>query len=354
LAALGAIVGIWGIPAVLYAADHWERVEAIGGRLIGIFGRASSHAERVGVTAELQGNINGARREMQAELEGVLPHPVRIKFVRRPEDLAEIREGEVVLALGNHRRKAENLARATLAYTSTDLIRTARPYVDPAVLRSTDYAVAKRILQRSSSEALDYFLNTMWAIELDGSPAIRALAHRIDAIDRQGLLTRILLTEFLEIGRRYYPAFAPPGLHAVTLEFVDHLYRIVTKAPDEDLGGQLVFQSGPIRVGVVLVADRLVADRAGARPYVWRCLHDIKTGCAAVYLLARGSNTRLMAEVFSGLKGNGRVLDIGDPTEFAIETDTGPVMVSCLRVLGDIRGYGATARATDAPVASAS
>lgn len=339
-AAFLAVAGSWTVPLSLWAISHWERVESVVGRLLRIPGHLWVHAERVGISAEMQGLINGARRSMLDELDGSLPHPVRVKFVRNPEDLAELRDGEVVIALGNHRRPAENLARATLAYVKSDLIRPARSYVDPKVLRTIDHSVTKRVLKGSDRNALDFFLNSIWTTELSDAPDLQLIAHEIETIERHGLLTRVILSEFLELGRRLYPEFPPPGVYETTRAIVGHLFRIVTKRPDEDLGDRLMFRSTHVTVGVVLVADREVAERTGARAYVWRCLNDIKLGCGAVYLLARGANASLIPSIIDELRGNGRISDIGEPMVYEIVTSTGPVTATCVRILAEQRGYG--------------
>lgn len=341
LAAGAAIIGTWALPVALWAMGNWERVETIGAGLLSVPGRVWSHAERVSISAEMQGHINGARRKMLEELEGALPHPVRVKFVRKPGDLTELHEGEIVVVLGNHKRRAENLARATLAYTTADLIRPARPYVDPKVMRSIDHSVTKRILRESDTGALDFFLNSIWADEITRTPDLQGVAHEVETIERHGLLTRVLLTEFLELGRRFYPEFPPPGIFDATRGLLGHLYRIATKRPDESLGDGLMFRTSFLSVGVVLVADKDMAAKAGPRAYVWRCLEDIRKGCHAVYLLARGSNASLIPEVLGGLRGHGRVMDIGDPTTYQMYSETGRVTVTCVRILADQRGYGA-------------
>lgn len=350
LAALAALVATWSIPATLWAIGHWERVESIGGGVITAFSRMWTRAERVGLSAEMQGLINGARRTLLDELEGALPHPVRVKFVRKPEDLVTLHEGEIVVALGNHRRRAENLARATLAYVRADLIRPSRPYVDPVVMRTIDHSVTKRVLRGSDRDALDYFLNSIWASELASTPEIQDVAHEIETIERHGLLTRVLLAEFLELGRRLYPEFPPPGVYVATRSLVSHLFRIVTKRPDEDLGDGLIFRSSLLTVGVVLVADRDVASRSGAKAYVWRCIEDIRKGCVAVYLLARGANADLIPEIVESLRGHGRIVDISEPMSYDMFSSSGPVRATCVRIVAEQRGYGSPTAAESEPL----
>lgn len=229
------------------------------------------------------------------------------------------------------RRHAENVARATLAYVSAATIPPARAYVDRQVLRSVDFSLTKRILRASSGEALDFFLNQLWSPSLVSEPELRELCHEIEVIERDGLLTRVLLAEYLELGRRLYGQFPAAGVHESTLALLHLIYRIVTRDHSEELGDQLLFRMGPLRVGIVLVADRKLSDRRGAAPYVWRCLKDMKSGCDSVYLLARGSNRLVVAEAVDAIRTNGRVLDI-QVNEYDVHSHLGIVAVTCARI----------------------
>lgn len=336
-----AIIGIgagWLAAMATIVINHPEKAEAIAGRLLGTFGWANSRAQRLALSAELQGTINGGRNELHDEVAGLMPYPARVKFVRSEGDIATLQEGEVVIALHDPRRHAENVARGTLAYVAAATIPPARAYVDRQVLRSIDFSLTKRILRASSGEALDFFLNQLWSPSLVSEPELRELCHEIEVIERDGLLTRVLLAEYLELGRRLYGQFPPADVHEATLALLHLLYRIVTRDHSEEIGDQLLFRNGPLRVGIVLVADRKLSDRLGPSPYVWRCLRDMKAGCDSVYLLARGSNRRLLGDVVASLRTNGRVLDI-QVTEYDVPSHLGVVAVTCARIAFEQTSY---------------
>lgn len=336
-----AIIGIaagWVAAAATIVINNPERAEAIGGRLLGTFGWANSRAQRLALSAELQGTINGGRNELHEEVAGLMPYPARVKFVRSQGELASLEEGEVVIALHDPRRHAENVARATLAYVAAATIPPARAYVDRRVLQSVDFSLTKRILRASSGEALDFFLNQLWSPSLLSEPELRELCHEVEVIERDGLLTRVLLAEYLELGRRLYGQFPPADVHESTLALLHLLYRIVVRDRTEELGDELLFRKGPLRVGIVLVADRKMSDRLGASPYVWRCLNDMKAGCDSVYLLARGVNRLLLGEVVDALRTNGRVLDI-QVTEYNVHSHLGIVAVTCARIAFEQASY---------------
>ena len=343
LAGIVGVLAAWSGVVLVAAASNWEAVEKRGGRLIGLIGYFSSTAERVGLSAEMQGAINGARRELQDELPDVMPYPARVKFVRRPDELCALKDGEVVISLKNPGKKAENTARATLTYVTAATIRPARPYVSKPVMSGVDYSITKRVLRKADRHALDFFLTEMWEPALANEPELRDICHEVEKIERKGLLTRVLLAEFLELGRRLYGEFPPPTVHAETREFVAHMARLADKAPDEDV--DLDFRRGNLKVGVVLVGERDRAAREGARPYVGRCITDIRSGCDSIYLLARGARCDLVREVVSQLENHGRVLNI-DLAEYLVHMDTGPVEAVSARLSVDQKGYSPSSAIT--------
>jgi hypothetical protein len=336
LTAVLAVAGGWALAAGAWSIGHWETVERNGGRLLGVLGRASTSAERVALSAEMQGVINGGRKALSDEFSEIMPYPARVKFVRGEEELGQLKDGEIVLALRDPSHHSENTARAALAYVVTATIRPARPYVDLEVLAGVHYSLTKRMLRNGDRNALDFFLTEMWAPALKDNSRLQDLCHEIEAIEGRGLLTRVLLVEFLELGRRLYGQYPPPTVHKETADFVDHLARLAQKGPDEDV--ELLFSRGSLRVGVVLVAEREKAVRDGPHPYVSRCLKNIRAGCDAIYLLARGARCDLVSEIVSQLGTNGRVLAI-DLTNYEVELGGQSVSAVVARVSVDQRGY---------------
>jgi hypothetical protein len=332
LAAGIGILGVWIGAVVLALWDRWDRVEKWGGRAIGALSYLSTRAERVGLSAEMQGLINGARRELEDELPDVMPYAARVQFVRNEADLAVLGEGEVVISLKDPRRRAENTARATMAYVSAATLRPARPYVARDVVTGVDYSLTKKILREADVRALDYFLTEMWEPGLRAQPDLRDICHEVERIEGQGLLTRILLSEFLQLGRELWGQFPPRDVLSETREFVAYLARVGDKHPD-DLP-DLDFIRRHIKVGIVLVGERERAEQEGARPYVQATLYRMGRGAQSVYLLARGARRPLVSEVLSQVENDGRVLAV-DVTEYTVTIDDHPVGAVCARLTVD-------------------
>ena len=331
LGAVIAALGGWSVLLVAGVVNHWEGVEKWGGRLLGSASYFSGRAERVALSAEMQGLINGARKEMAGELPDVMPLPARIRFVRNERDLAELGEGEVVISLRDPRRHAENTARAALAYVSTAAVRPARPYVGRDVMTGVDYSLTKKILRCADVRALDYFLTDLWAPSVEGHPELQAICDAVEHIDEQGLLTRVLLEEFLDLGRRLWGQNPSPAVQAEAREFVDFLAHLVEKQPDERV--ELAFIRARLKVAAVLVGERERAEGLGAAPYVRATKVAMQTA-DAVYMLARGARCPLVHEVLRHVEGDDRVRAI-DVTEYSVEITGNAVKAICARIAVD-------------------
>jgi hypothetical protein len=335
LAAVLGVAGGWAAVIVLAVADRMETVEKWGGRGLGSLSWLGSRTERVALAAEIQGLINGARKDLQAELPDVMPSPARVRFVRTEVEVAALREGEVVISLKNPRKRAENTARATMAYVSTAMIRPARPYVAPSVIAGVDYSVTKKILRQADVHALDYFLNEVWGPELEGRADLRDACHEVERVEAHGLLTHVLLVEYLELGRKRWGGYPSEAERSETREFLSYVANVADKDPEDY--PPLEFLRRSLRVGVVLVGEKGRAEQEGARPYVKATLHKIGLGCDSVYLLARGARCPLVAEVLAQVENDGRVRVV-DLADYQVEMDGRLVPAVCARLTVEQRG----------------
>jgi hypothetical protein len=210
-------------------------------------------------------------------------------------------------------------------------------------MSAVEYAITKRILRRSDRRALDYFLTSLWEPAMQTEPGLREACMEIETIEKKGYLTRVLLAEYLELGRRLFGEFPTEAVRQETREFVHHLAQLARREVDDE-SVDLDFKRGELRVGVVLVGNREKALTEGAAPYVKACLFDIKAGYNSIYVLARGARCPLVEEVVGRLRGNGRVLD-SDIARYQLEIDGHLVDAVCARIVIDQGEYSPSSRA---------
>lgn len=342
------VVGVLGFvgglmtPVVVFAATNWELTQRWIGRGLSLLGWASGTIDRTSTAAQVQGVINGGREVLQDELDGIMSEPARVRFVKDAADLARVEDGEIVIAMKRSRDAAENLANATLAYVTAATIRPARPYVDPDTLRSIDFSLTKRVLYSTDKRALDYLLTRLWPPAVDHRPDLLELCHLTEALGEDGLLTRVLLAEYLDMGRRLYGRFPPPRVYEETREFAQFLYRIAAREPGVE--PNLSFRSANIRVGVVLVGDRDRAQLLGAAPYIRAVLINMQQGASGVYMLARGARRPILIRAVEQLGTDGRVMEAA-VTDYVVSLNGRLVDASCARILfhpGAASAFGLT------------
>ena len=150
-------------------------------------------------------------------------------------------------------------------------------------------------------------------------------------------LTRVLLAEYLELGRRLYGEYPSLSVHAEARAFLSHMARLTSRDPDARF--PLGFRERNIRVGVVLAGDRERAAREGARPYVRACQWHMKRGVGAVYILGRGARRAVVTEAASELEKDGRVLAV-DLLEYFEERQGQKVPAICARIVVDFPTAG--------------
>ncbi len=344
---LTAVVGMLGAWALVIAAivwEQWDRVEKNGGRVLGALSYLTGHGKRVAISAEMQGLINGARNDLDDEVPGVMPLPARVRFVRDDADLAALGDGEVVISLKNPRQHAENTARATMAYVAAAAMRPARPYVGRTVMTGIDFSLTKKFLRRADAHALDFFLTEIWAPTVEGQPDLQDICDQIERIDTGGVLTRILLAEFLELGRRLWGRNPSPAVQSEAREFVGYLAKMVDKQPGEH--GTLEFIREHLQVGAVLVGERERAEQEGTRPYVAAGLWAMRAGCTSVYLLGRGARCALVREVAAQLEKDGRVRAV-DVAEYLVQMTHKPIAAVCAHLTVEQRPRPSHGRRTE-------
>jgi hypothetical protein len=112
VAGLVAVASGWIGLAALFVLSNRELVEKYFGRTLALISWAGSAVQRQALSSEIQGVINGGRRDLADELGELMPYAATVKFVRDETDLAQLEDGQVVIALRHPRKHAENTARA--------------------------------------------------------------------------------------------------------------------------------------------------------------------------------------------------------------------------------------------------
>jgi transcription antitermination factor NusA-like protein len=264
--------------------DQWAsliyRFLSFVGAVVGVF---KERLERGRIAADIQAVINTAGQELSKQSPGALAHLVRIDWASVAQAEAYLEQGEVIVRLDRHANQDRNIVVATLTYVSKGLLPRARMYVDRTLMRATDFTVAKRIFASArASGAPEYFVTHVLEPAIKGSAQLGKDAALLDELESVGFFSRIYLGEIRELGDRIQPAIPTERIHGEVRAFAEFLYRIATKARDEDV--PLQYEGARLKVSIPLVARAAVLEEYGLRAHLRRIERLLREGFDSIYI----------------------------------------------------------------------
>jgi len=270
--------------AILYLITHPETAEKWGAILCKLGAYISTRAEKKHIALDVQSIVNSFKKETDREVENLLPYGIKIDWVGEeitPESF--ISEGVVVIRLGLHKNRDENLIRVLKEYLSQTLVPEIKPHLSESVKKAIDFAVMSKILKKAPS-ARNRFLENEYKPEIDRNQEIKDYCEMMEVLDQQGRFTRIFLRELKDLEGRLSGSLPKDKVDKEIREFLEFLYRIETKG-EQDV--PLDFVGEYIKTQIVLVARPETTD---IKPHKKRIKDNISKGIRSFYLLARGSN----------------------------------------------------------------
>jgi hypothetical protein len=314
-------IGI-AVCIVIYVFLNPDKAEIWGSwawRLIGLVFRS---ADKRAVAYRVQGEVNAATAKLfKSAPAGMVEGKLKINWTTAADLPAVVRNGEVVVFMQRSDQRERNVAKATMLYVPKAIVPRARRYVDPTIMEAVDLVVAKSILAEDDENigVLDTFFRDYLDAAMASSSGLRERLEEIDEIDLQGWLTRVLLREYLCLGRDLYPAPAQDSWFRETEAFARWLHRLATKKPGDF--GSLDYRGPLLSVGVVFVAERqrLAIHGIGIyRKRVKRLLYAEKLN--AVYLMGRDDNISTVKHLLDLLRSDAMIASI-DEHEYGLRRD---------------------------------
>lgn len=314
-------IGI-AVCIVIYVFLNPDKAEIWGSwawRLIGLVFRS---ADKRAVAYRVQGEVNAATAKLfKSAPAGMVEGKLKINWTTAADLPAVVRNGEVVVFMQRSDQRERNVAKATMLYVPKAIVPRARPYVDTTIMEAVDLVVAKSILAEDDENigVLDTFFRDYLDAAMASSSGLRERLEEIDEIDLQGWLTRVLLREYLCLGRDLYPAPAQDSWFRETEAFARWLHRLATKKPGDF--GSLDYRGPLLSVGVVFVAERQRLAIHGIDIYrkrVKRLLYAEKLN--AVYLMGRDDNISTVKHLLDLLRSDAMIASI-DEHEYGLRRD---------------------------------
>lgn len=275
--------------------------------------------EKNAVEKRLENTINSASRKVNEEGITVLPHGIDIKWVEPMSRDAFLKEGKIVVCLEPSYNEARNLARATILYVAEDLIRESQRFINPTVMKSLSFALARKILMLDKRyDALKCLNEEFIEQEISKTPKLRDLILAMEKLDEKGFLTRILLREFSQLDAKLSPALSDARAMKETETFTEFLKIFVEKKPEEDV--PLRHDGEIIKVHLLPVTRSI--EEFDISVYVKRASQSFDAGIETIYVLAWARNIVLAESVVKRIENTNKY-KLYQPWEFTLPRKQG-------------------------------
>ena len=305
------VTGILTIAASLFvvAFIHIEQVYLLLSWIYRLLSWINKRFRLKAVTSQVQSRINVGVELIESEVPGVMPHPLKIDWIGRGEEYAQLKDGQIVVRIRNELNNAKNIVATTMLYLQEGLLRSSRPYIDQKLLQALDLNIAWKLIEKNEeSDIADYFLNKVYNPFVDNDPIIAFDCEKINVMDLKGLMTRIFMRELRGVGLKSTGPQEKPtiDLKNETRNFSDFLYTIATS--EKGAVYQLNFFGRKIKAGILPVAALKTLAMSGLHVHKRWFRKKIKMGVETTYVIAFGDrNINLASNLAQWAQNEGLV-----------------------------------------------
>jgi transcription antitermination factor NusA-like protein len=271
-------------PGIL---EHWMNIIGpIASRLSTNLPKIKRKVERLRVAYAIQDAVNVICDRINKQAPDVLPHALKIEWIKTSTLTSFIQNGEVIVRLKNHVNQDKNIVDATLIYLKVGFLPRAKECLDITLRKACEFKVASKIFDaKRETGAYGYF------VENELKPAINSNAisnqdmQILEDLESVGYFTRVFLSEVKQTGEKLLGTLPTPSIQQELRTFASFLQTIATKG-DERV--PLSFKGIKVKASVVLVADRDTIYRYGRVPYINRISRCVREGYESIYVSGWG------------------------------------------------------------------
>jgi len=191
-------VGVIGFLIKQYPND----AKKLLGRVLEYLAWTNRAIEREAVRQRVEGSLRSGAASIAQSCPEAAPTDVRLAFLKSGEEIDELPDGTLVVAIAHHRDHASNLARAAWAYARHGVLRFARHHMDPDVSRGIDFVVTRQVLGSADRAAFHYFVEEVWRPAIKDAGRLRELTTMLERLQDDELFGPVILSELVELGIR--------------------------------------------------------------------------------------------------------------------------------------------------------
>lgn len=249
------------------------------------FAWTSDKVARTHMATNIQSAIAEKRNRLGLTERG-LSYGVKIKWTGANTILTDLHENKVVVMMRPYQSQSKNFAHVVSIYVPKALLPKSRRYVDPKLMKSIDCTVSKSILDVNPT-AMEYYLDEILG---DVPGEIKSWMTKMDAINEQGNLSRIIIPE-LERLSALYPREPDSQVYTETSELAEATYQFVA-ASDESrgIGGLGIYAGNNIKMAIIPVGKPEKLLTGGIQPHFGFIQEQLANGIDHFYIVSTDVN----------------------------------------------------------------
>ena len=311
--------GLSGLFAILLifflyvAATKPENFKIYFGFLFNLLASPLKVFRKKAIRFKIEGPTTKALKKLSKEVPEIEIPELVIEWVSGDNLETKLKEGKAIIKLKFDNDNTRNILKATSIYVRDAFLKHSKPYISDSFRKALDLIISKKLLlkiKRNQSNLISQFFEEN-SIE---SPEVFEKCEKIEEIDDNGLLTRILIRELNNFGDKLLGRIPKPEHKQESEEFLDFINQITTR--DFDDYTPLAFTNNTLRVGIILVARTETYLNYGLEPYLRRIKLGRANGIESFYLLARSEKVEILVRVAEELLQTGNFILVNKPKEF--------------------------------------
>jgi transcription antitermination factor NusA-like protein len=300
--------------------------------LTSIIPKIRNKLERHTVALSIQDSVNGICDQINKNSSDILPHAMKIEWVRKEDPESFVKKGQVVVRLRHYANQDKNIVDAALLYLKIGLLPRARTCLDKYLRKSCEFKVASQIFSADrKTGAYDYFYENELLPAIGADIRIRNDLQMIDDIDSVGYFAPLFLSEVKHVGEKLMAAVPNVAIQQEIRDFANFLEVIANKGAQERV--PLTFKGLKIKVAVVLVATKETIDRYDISPYVNAIYIHVREGYDSIYISGWGGLfSKKVIEIKNEVERN--LVTVIKRYDSVIRNDRKGILIECQSNIG--------------------
>lgn len=301
------------LVAIILMIPYYNNVRLFAKDVIAFFSGIGRWFKRNRIKNNIESSCQGTIDSLnQITPELNLPD-MSLQWVKKDDDgKVLLEEGKAIVLLSYDRDNIKNIINTTTAYVRKALLPTARNFLSTPVRKAVDFTVIRKFIENNP---LHNVATTAFVTEnLDDINNYQDTFNKVDVVEKEGMLSRMLLREYALWGNKIVTHLPSPDSAQESSDLLSFLYDLLSRDPEELTPLQFVRDN--IKVAALLVAKLETYAEYGLSPYLRRIREGFACGIRTFYLLARNDKIGILDQVYSELVSTGNFVLQNGPKVF--------------------------------------